>query len=44
MVSTRSGIEGKSALEIPKDVQSAGVPESIVQTHAKEIKYHNTNS
>lgn len=23
---TKSGIKGKSALEIPKDVQSAGVP------------------
>ena len=36
---TRSGVEGKSALEIPKEVQSAGVPANITSTNELKMKY-----
>ena len=36
--STRSAIEGKSALEIPKEVQSAGVPANHMQNFNLVLK------
>lgn len=39
--STRSAIEGKSALEIPKEVQSAGVPANHMQNFNLVLKNKN---
>jgi len=41
--STRSAIEGKSALEIPKEVQSAGVPANHMQNFNLVLKNKNKN-